>query len=106
MAAAQHCYSARDRFRSRALICSWVYAALGRKEAALEEGRRAIALVPVEKDVIDGSRVIQYFAILSIPVSHAASIALLKIDPVCDPIRNRSDFQQLLSGTEEIGPNR
>ena len=38
-------------------------AALGRKELALDEGRRAIALTPVEKDVINGSRVLQYFAI-------------------------------------------
>jgi hypothetical protein len=36
----------------------------------------------------------------------AASIALLKIDPVWDPIRNRPDFQQLLSGPEQIGPNK
>jgi TolB-like protein len=28
----------------------------------------------------------------------------LKIDPVWDPIRNRPDFQQLLSGPEQIGP--
>jgi hypothetical protein len=30
----------------------------------------------------------------------------LKIDPVWDPIRNRPDFQQLLSGPEQIGPGR
>jgi hypothetical protein len=35
-----------------------------------------------------------------------ASIAGLKIDPVWDPIRNRPDFQQLLSGPEQIGPNK
>jgi hypothetical protein len=29
----------------------------------LEEGRRAIALTPLEKDVANGSRVLQYFAI-------------------------------------------
>jgi TolB-like protein len=28
----------------------------------------------------------------------------LKIDPVWDPIRNRPDFEQLLSGPEQIGP--
>ena len=37
-------------------------AALGRKDLALDEGRRAIALTPAEKDVINGSRVLQYFA--------------------------------------------
>jgi len=38
-------------------------AALGRKDLALEEGRRAIALTPLEKDVYNGSLVLQYFAI-------------------------------------------
>jgi hypothetical protein len=38
-------------------------AALGRKDQALEEGRRAIALTPLEKDVNSGSCVLQYFAI-------------------------------------------
>jgi hypothetical protein len=42
--------------------------------------------------------------LLSIPSQ--ISIARLKIDPVWDPIRNRPDFQQLLSGSEQIGPNK
>jgi len=30
----------------------------------------------------------------------------LKIDPTFDPIRDRPDFQQLLSGPEQIGPGK
>ena len=44
--------------------------------------------------------------LLSIPAGGAASVAALKMDPVWDPIRNRPDFQQLLSGPEQIGPNK
>src|SRR5438093_7157868 len=44
-------------------VLAMIDAALGRKEQALEEGRHAIALTPVEKDVVNGSRVTQYFAI-------------------------------------------
>ena len=44
-------------------VLGLIDAALGRKDLALDEGRRAIALTPVEKDVINGSRVLQYFAI-------------------------------------------
>jgi tetratricopeptide (TPR) repeat protein len=44
-------------------VLAMIDAALGHKDLALEEGRRAIALMPVEKDVISGSSVIQYFAI-------------------------------------------
>src|SRR5437762_3227456 len=44
-------------------VLAMIDAGLGRKEQALEEGRHAIALTPVEKDVVNGSRVTQYFAI-------------------------------------------
>ena len=44
-------------------VLGLIDAALGRKDLALDEGRRAIALTPLEKDVNNGSRVLQYFAI-------------------------------------------
>ena len=44
-------------------VLGLIDAALGRKDLALDEGRRAIALTPVEKDVNNGSLVLQYFAI-------------------------------------------
>ena len=42
-------------------VLGLIDAALGRKDLALDEGRRAIALTPVEKDVINGSRVASIF---------------------------------------------
>src|SRR6266480_6819604 len=47
----------------RSAFSALIDAALGRKDLALDEGRRAIALTPVEKDVFNGSFVLQYFAI-------------------------------------------
>ncbi|HEY2859069.1 MAG TPA: adenylate/guanylate cyclase domain-containing protein, partial [Terracidiphilus sp.] len=44
-------------------VLGLIDAALGRKDLALEESRRAIALTPLEKDVNTGSRVLQYFAV-------------------------------------------
>ena len=44
--------------------------------------------------------------LLSIPAGRVASRALLKVDPVWDPIRNRPDFHQLLSGPEQVGPGK
>jgi hypothetical protein len=79
--------------------------------------------VPIEKDALSGptsqlvlaqiearagapeEAINRLRRLLFIPAGDAASIALLKIDPVWDPIRNRPDFQQLLSGSEQIGPN-
>src|SRR4030095_2924009 len=44
-------------------VLAMIDAGLGRKELALEEGRRAIALTPMEKDATNSSVVLQYFAI-------------------------------------------
>jgi len=40
-------------------------AALGRKEEALREGRRAVELLPVEKDPINGALMIKYLAMIA-----------------------------------------
>jgi serine/threonine-protein kinase len=103
---------------------SWVYLALGRNADALRVSRQAADLISIEKDTLQGPTFQNGLAqiearagapeeaikrlrrLLSIPAGGAASIALLKIDPVWDPIRNRPDFQQLLSSPEQIGPNK
>jgi TolB-like protein/tRNA A-37 threonylcarbamoyl transferase component Bud32 len=103
---------------------SWVCLALGRNTDALRLSRQAADSISIEKDALAGPifqiGVAQIEAragapdeaierlrhLLSIPAGHVASIARLKIDPVWDPIRNRPDFQQLLSGSEQIGPNK
>jgi TolB-like protein/Flp pilus assembly protein TadD len=103
---------------------SWVYLALGRNADSLRLSRQAADSMPIEKDALAGP----YFQVglaqiearagapeeaikrlrrlLAIPAGQVASIARLKIDPIWDPIRNRPDFQQLLSGPEQIGPNK
>ena len=103
---------------------AWVYLALGRNADALRVAQKAAELIPIEKDTLSGA----YFQtglaqiearagapeeavkrlrhLLSIPAGQPMSIARLKIDPVWDPIRDRPDFQRLLAGTEQIGPNK
>ena len=103
---------------------SWVYLALGRNADALRLSRQAADTISLEKDALAGANfqiglaqiearagapeeaIKRLRRLLSIPAGGAASIAALKIDPVWDPIRNRPDFQQLLSGPEQIGPNK
>jgi serine/threonine-protein kinase len=103
---------------------SWVYLAIGRNVDALRLARQAADTISIEKDAFSGPRfqiglaqiearagapgeaVKRLRHLLSIPAGIVASIAFLKIDPVWDPIRNRPDFQQLLSGPEQIGPNK
>ena len=97
-------------------VLGLIDAALGRKDLALDEGRRAIALTPLEKDVNNGSRVLQYFAItaawagdkelalqqleagLRAPnASLMLSYGALKLFPVWDPLRGDPRFEQIVS---------
>jgi TolB-like protein/Tfp pilus assembly protein PilF len=101
---------------------AWVYLALGRKADALRLSREAADLLTIEMDAILGATgqlglaEVEAWAgepqdatnrlrhLLSIP--SGISIARLKIDPVWDPIRDHPDFQRLLTGPEQIGPNK
>ncbi len=96
-------------------VLGLIDAALGRKDLALDEGRRAIALTPVEKDVKNGSLVLQYFAITAAWAGEkelalqqleaglrapAASLMLsygaLKLFPFWDPLRGDPRFEQIV----------
>jgi tetratricopeptide (TPR) repeat protein len=101
-------------------VLAMIDAALGRKELALEEGRRAIALMPMEKDVWNASVVLQYFAItaawagdkelalqqletgLRAPcASVIVSYGALKLLPFWDPLRGDPRFEQIV---ESLAP--
>jgi ATP/maltotriose-dependent transcriptional regulator MalT len=111
-----------DRISLTAL--AWVYVCLGRNADAVRVARQAADLLPIEKDALAGPFFLAGLAeieartgraeeavkiihqLITAPAGQVISIARLKIDPVWDPIRNRPDFQQLLSGPEQIGPNK
>jgi len=97
-------------------VLGLIDAALGQKDLALDEGRRAIALMPLEKDVSNGSLVLQYFAItaawagdkelalqqletgLRAPVaSLILSYGALKLFPVWDPLRGDPRFEKIVT---------
>ena len=96
-------------------VLGLIDAALGRKDLALDEGRRAMTLMPLEKDVSNGSRVLQYFAItaawagekelalqqletgLRAPVaSLMLSYGALKLHPLWDPLRGDPRFEKIV----------
>ena len=103
---------------------SWVYLALNRNVDAIKVAQQALDLIPLDRDAGLGPSNLASLAeiqartgatsdavgnlrrLLSIPAGEAVSIARLKIDPVWGPIRNDPGFQQLLAGTEQIGPNK
>lgn len=93
---------------------SYVYAHLGRMADALREGRRAVELLPIERDAVDGSIYLKILAgihvkageldaaipllerLLSIPSE--LNVAMLRMDPTWRPLYSHPRFQRLLTG--------
>ena len=95
------------------VVLGLIDAALGRKEEALREGRRAVELLPVEKDSINGPLMIEYLAMIAAWVGDndlaceqlgAAirypghlSYGELKLLPFWDPLRGDPRFEKIVA---------
>jgi len=89
-----------------------ILAALGRKQEAIAEGKRAVELLPESQDAFDGPKCIASLAqiyawtgesdeafrlidhLLGVP--NGLAISMLKLDPVWDPLRKDPRFQALI----------
>jgi hypothetical protein len=94
-------------------ILGVIDAGLGRKEDALREGRRAVELMPVEKDFTNGVQMIEHFAIIAAWVGEKdlayAQLAIatrlpgylsygqLKLLPYWDPLRGDPRFEKIVA---------
>ena len=97
-------------------VLGLIDAALGRKEEALREGRRAVKLLPVEKDAINGPLMIEYLAMiaawaddknlaceqLAIAVRPPSTVSYgqLKLLPFWDPLRGDPRFEKIVASLE------
>ena len=94
-------------------VLGLIDAALGHKEEALREGRRAVELLPVEKDSINGQLMIAYLALIAAwagdkdlacqqlviaarPPS-TVSYGQLKLLPFWDPLRGDPRFEEIVA---------
>jgi serine/threonine-protein kinase len=97
-------------------VLGLIDAVLGRKEEALREGRRAIELLPVEKDSLNGSQMLVYFAMIAAwageketalqylaanaqsPGGYIVSTyGALKLLPFWDPLRGDPRFEKIVA---------
>jgi tetratricopeptide (TPR) repeat protein len=94
-------------------VLGLIDAALGRKEEALREGRRAVELLPVEKDAINGPLMVKYLAMiaawagdkdlaceqLAIAARGPSTVSYgqLKLVPDWDPLRGDPRFQEIVA---------
>ena len=92
-------------------VLGLIDAALGRKEDALREGRRALELTPPEKDSLDAADVLYYFAVIcawvgerdlsieqlqaSAKLPAGVSYAQICLDPHWDPLRGDPRFEKI-----------
>src|SRR5437763_1133571 len=107
---------AQPDFGPTLCVLGLIDAALGRTDLALDEGRRAIALTPLEKDVTNGSFVLQYFAITAAwagekelalqqleagvrapATANILSYGCLKLLPFWDSLRGDPRFEKIIA---------
>ena len=97
-------------------VLGLIDAALGNKEAALQEGRRAMELTPVEKDSMVGLKLMAYFPMIAAWAGekdlalqglataantygggYIMSYGELKLSPLWDPLRGDPRFEKLVA---------
>jgi serine/threonine-protein kinase len=98
-------------------VLGLIDAALGRKEEALREGRRAVELLPVEKDSMNGAVMVRYFGMIAawvgdkdLACEQLASVirrpsgptyGQLKLLQFWDPLRGDPCFEELVEESKK-----
>ena len=108
---------AQPNFGPALCVLGLIDAGLGRKDDALREGQRAVELLPVEKDAMDGSAMIKYLAIIAAWVGEkdlaceqlavvirrpsGLNYGELKLLPFWDPLRGDPRFEEIVEAAKK-----
>jgi len=112
--AQEHIVQAQPDYGPALCVLGVIDAGLGRKEDALREGRRAIELLSVTKDSINGAHMIEFFAMIAAWVGEKdlaceqlaiatrlpgswPSYGQLKLFPTWDPLRGDARFEKIVA---------
>jgi serine/threonine-protein kinase len=94
-------------------VLGMIDAALGRKEDAIREGRRALELLPVAKDSIAGAGIMEYLGIIyawtgektlaidqvaaTLQIPSGLNYGKLRLHPFWDPLRGDPRFEKIVA---------
>lgn len=94
-------------------VLGLIDAGLGRKEEAMREGRRAVELLPITKDSIDGAELMKYLAVIyawcgendlaleqiasTLRIPSTLSYGNLKLHPYWDALRGDPRFEKIVA---------
>jgi serine/threonine-protein kinase len=104
---------------SRHIMLGMVLAGLGEKDAAIAEGKHAVALLPESQDALDGPKMTLMLAQIyawtgendaavellerSLITPAGVTVSSLKLDPIWDPLRSDTRFQGLIDTPQKSG---
>jgi len=103
-------------------VLGMIDAALGRKEDAIREGRRAVELLSVAKDSIAGAGIMEYLAIIyawtgektlaveqvaaTLQIPSSLNYGKLRLHPFWDPLRSDPGFEKLVASLAPKSANK
>ena len=103
-------------------VLGMIDAALGRKEDAIREGRRAAELLPVAKDSLVGATIMEYLGIIyawtgeknlaidqvaaTLQIPSDLNYGKLRLHPFWDPLRGHPRFEQLVASLAPKSTNK
>ncbi len=105
--------AAQTNYGPAICVLGLIDAALGRKEDAIREGRRAVELLPVARDPIDGAHLIEFLAgiyawsgepdlacdeiEIATKIPSGLSYGQLRLSPLWDDLRGNPRFQRIVA---------
>src|SRR5882757_2662830 len=103
-------------------VLGLIDAALGRKDEAIREGRRAIEILPITKDSIDGAELVKYMGVIyawcgekdlaieqieaTLKIPSTLSYGNLKLHPNWDPLRGDPRFEKIVTDLAPQNPEK
>jgi TolB-like protein/Tfp pilus assembly protein PilF len=109
----EHTVSAQPGYAPALCVLGLIDAALGRKDEAIREGRRAVELLPTTKDSIDGAELVKYLGVIyalvgekdlaiqqigaTLQIPSTLSYGNLKLHPYWDALRGDPRFEKIVA---------